>query len=73
MVRDTVVNTFFVCLNLYIFHSNFHMADPLAALCIAMMTVGTMFPMSVYSGTILLQNHTCTHTGTTGQKFARGM
>ena len=31
------------------------MADPIAAFCIAMMTVGTMFPMSVYSGTILLQ------------------
>nr|XP_054759168.1 zinc transporter 6-like [Lytechinus pictus] len=35
--------------------NNFHMADPLAAFCIALMTVGTMFPMSVYSGTILLQ------------------
>ncbi|XP_071505038.1 zinc transporter 6-like [Diadema antillarum] len=35
--------------------NNFHAADAVAAFCIAMMTIGTMFPMSVYSGTILLQ------------------
>uniref|UniRef100_T1JGM8 Cation efflux protein transmembrane domain-containing protein n=1 Tax=Strigamia maritima TaxID=126957 RepID=T1JGM8_STRMM len=34
---------------------DFVLADPMAAVCIAFMTWGTMFPMSVYSGKILLQ------------------
>ena len=48
---------------LLIFYSNYYSADTWAAVWIAVMTVGTMFPMSVYSGKILLQvghgNCTC--------------
>ncbi|XP_072027350.1 LOW QUALITY PROTEIN: zinc transporter 6-B-like [Amphiura filiformis] len=35
--------------------NNYHIADTLAAISIALMTCGTMFPMSIYTGTILLQ------------------
>ncbi|XP_033102453.1 zinc transporter 6-like [Anneissia japonica] len=35
--------------------NNYYVADILAAYSIALMICGTMFPMSVYSGTILLQ------------------
>ncbi|XP_078593669.1 zinc transporter 6-A-like [Branchiostoma floridae x Branchiostoma japonicum] len=35
--------------------NNYFRADTFAAISIAIMTVGTMFPMSVYSGRILLQ------------------
>ena len=35
--------------------SNYFAADTWAAVWIAIMTTGTMFPMSVYSGKILLQ------------------
>ena len=34
---------------------NYYAADTWAAVWIALMTCGTMFPMSVYSGKILLQ------------------
>ncbi|XP_064623089.1 zinc transporter 6-like isoform X2 [Lineus longissimus] len=34
---------------------NYYAADTLFAMCIAVMTVGTMFPMAAYSGKILLQ------------------
>ncbi|KAK7502689.1 hypothetical protein BaRGS_00005939, partial [Batillaria attramentaria] len=34
---------------------SYHTADTWAAICIAVMTCGTMFPMSVYTGKILLQ------------------
>ncbi|XP_074642837.1 zinc transporter 6-A-like isoform X2 [Tubulanus polymorphus] len=34
---------------------NYHLADSVAALSIAIMTCGTMFPMASYSGKILLQ------------------
>ncbi|PVD26552.1 hypothetical protein C0Q70_14229 [Pomacea canaliculata] len=34
---------------------SYHAADTWAAICIAVMMVGTMFPMSVYTGKILLQ------------------
>ena len=33
----------------------YHSADTWAAVCIAIMTCGTMFPMSAYTGKILLQ------------------
>lgn len=39
---------------LHLFRS-YHAADTWAAICIAVMMVGTMFPMSVYTGKILLQ------------------
>ncbi|XP_038073288.1 zinc transporter 6-A-like [Patiria miniata] len=35
--------------------NNYFVADTLAAICIALMTFGTMLPMSIYTGTILLQ------------------
>eukprot|EP00058_Branchiostoma_floridae_P027956 XP_002613447.1 hypothetical protein BRAFLDRAFT_123924 [Branchiostoma floridae] len=38
--------------------NNYFRADTFAAISIAIMTVGTMFPMSVYSGRILLQAST---------------
>jgi len=34
---------------------NYYVVDTWAAVWIALMTCGTMFPMSVYSGKILLQ------------------
>ena len=37
------------------YFSNYFAADTWAAAWIAVMTCGTMFPMSVYSGKILLQ------------------
>ncbi len=48
------------CLNMtenyvFVIFSNYHIADTLAAISIALMTCGTMFPMSIYTGTILLQ------------------
>ncbi|XP_033634335.1 zinc transporter 6-A-like [Asterias rubens] len=41
--------------NLLIDANNYFIADSLAAFAIALMMCGTMFPMSVYTGTILLQ------------------
>ena len=43
-----------MCL-IVLLHSNYFAADTWAAVWIAVMTCGTMFPMSVYSGKILLQ------------------
>jgi len=44
-----------------LFHCrNYYAADTWAAVWIALMTCGTMFPMSVYSGKILLQVITAT-------------
>lgn len=35
--------------------SNFNAVDTASAVAIALMTFGTMYPMSVYSGKVLLQ------------------
>ena len=40
---------------------NYYAADTWAAVWIALMTCGTMFPMSVYSGKILLQVSSQSH------------
>lgn len=38
-----------------LFYRQYYMADPWAAIAIAFMIFGTMFPMSAYTGKILLQ------------------
>lgn len=44
-----------VSLNLLFLPSNYFAVDTASAIAIALMTFGTMYPMSVYSGKVLLQ------------------
>lgn len=44
-----------VSLKLLFLPSNYFAVDTASAIAIALMTFGTMYPMSVYSGKVLLQ------------------
>lgn len=50
------VNTSF---SLKLLCSNYFAVDTASAVAIALMTFGTMYPMSVYSGKVLLQVRQC--------------
>ena len=52
---NTIVDTYIMNNNICLFLRNYYSADTLAAMLIAVMTIGTMFPMAVYTGKILLQ------------------
>lgn len=55
------VNTCF-SLKLPFLSSNYFAVDTASAIAIALMTFGTMYPMSVYSGKVLLQVRQCHKT-----------
>lgn len=46
----------------FVLSSNYFAVDTASAIAIALMTFGTMYPMSVYSGKVLLQVRQCHET-----------
>lgn len=57
-------NTLSTCFSVLFFFlsSNYYAVDTASAIAIALMTFGTMYPMSVYSGKVLLQVRQCCKT-----------
>lgn len=57
-------NTLSTCFSVLFFFlsSNYYAVDTASAIAIALMTFGTMYPMSVYSGKVLLQVRLCCKT-----------
>lgn len=52
-------STPFFPLFFFFLSSNYYAVDTASAIAIALMTFGTMYPMSVYSGKVLLQVRQC--------------